>query len=66
MRPKLELQVGVTMEEIMRTWPETIPILLRNRMHCVGCMLTPFHDLREAAHEHELNEAELLKQLRNS
>lgn len=66
MRPKSELQVGMTMEKIMRTWPETIPILLRNRMHCVGCMLAPFHDLNEAAHEHQLDVVELLEQLRNS
>lgn len=66
MRNKPELHAGMTMDDVMRIRPETIPVLLRNRMHCVGCLLAPFHDISDAAHEHDLDEAELIRQLRNS
>ncbi|PWW00583.1 hybrid cluster-associated redox disulfide protein [Hoeflea marina] len=66
MRDKPELHAGMTIEDVMRIRPETIPVLLRNRMHCVGCLLAPFHDISDAAREHGLDEAELIGQLSNS
>ena len=49
----------MTMVEIMRRWPATIRVVLRNGMLCVGCPIAPFHTLAEAAREHELDEVAL-------
>ncbi|MGN6142072.1 MAG: DUF1858 domain-containing protein [Mesorhizobium sp.] len=53
----------MTMDEIMRRWPATIRVVLRNGMLCVGCPIAPFHTLAEAAREHELDEVALRRAL---
>ena len=41
--------------EIMSRWPSTIRVFLSQRLHCVGCPISPFHTLVEAAEEHEIS-----------
>jgi hybrid cluster-associated redox disulfide protein len=53
----------MTMDEIMRRWPATIRVVLRNGMLCVGCPIASFHTLAEAAREHELDEVALRRAL---
>jgi hybrid cluster-associated redox disulfide protein len=50
----------MTMEAAMAEHPETVVLLLRNRIHCVGCALAPFHTVAEAAFEHHMDDAALL------
>jgi len=38
--------------EIMAEWPQTIRVFLDSGLHCVGCPISPFHSLAEAAAEH--------------
>lgn len=49
---------------IMQYWPNTIHVFLRARLHCVGCPISGFHTIPDAAREHEvavaLLEAEIL------
>jgi len=45
----------MSVDAIMRARPETIAVFLRNRMHCVGCVLAPFHTIGYAALEHDLD-----------
>ena len=35
-------------EEILREWPETIPVFLKYRMGCVGCSMAIFERLADA------------------
>ncbi|MEP3277406.1 MAG: DUF1858 domain-containing protein [Stappiaceae bacterium] len=63
MAAKPDIDMGMTMDVIMARAPEVIPVLIKNNMQCVGCLLAPFHDVGDAAFEHGLNEDELLKQL---
>ena len=44
----------------MKENPQTISILLKYKIHCVGCLLAPFHSVAEAAVEHDLGVDELL------
>ncbi len=60
---KNNIERHTTMDTIMTNSPEVISILLQNKMHCVGCLLASFHDLADAAVEHELDENELIRQL---
>lgn len=54
-----DLPVG----DLMGRWPETIPVFLRHRMLCVGCLISPFHTLDDVCAEYGLDreafEAEL-------
>ncbi len=35
--------------QIMETWPETIPVFLKYRFSCVGCSMSAFETLADAA-----------------
>lgn len=45
------------MDDIMRRWPDTIRIILRHRLLCVGCAIASFHTLEDAIREHRLDGA---------
>lgn len=55
----LDLSVG----EIMSMWPSTIRIFIEHNMHCVGCPISPFHTLPDAAEEHGLAVATLAAEI---
>ncbi len=57
------LDRDMTMDEIMRRWPTTIRVVIRNGMLCAGCPIAPFHTVAEAAREHELDEVALQQAL---
>ena len=46
------VMIELTLSEIMVRWPATIRIFIDHNMHCVGCPISPFHTLVEAAEEH--------------
>lgn len=43
------------LDDLMKTWPETIPVFFRHKMLCVGCLITPFHTVQDACTEYGLN-----------
>lgn len=47
--------IDLSVAEIMSNWPATIRIFIDHRMHCVGCPISPFHTLPDAAGEHALD-----------
>jgi hybrid cluster-associated redox disulfide protein len=44
-----QFTTDLTVAEVMDRWPETIPIFLRYRMACVGCLIAPFETLADVA-----------------
>lgn len=60
---KAALHLDMTMDEIMRRWPGTIRVVIRNGMLCVGCPIAPFHTVSDAAREHGLDDAALRRAL---
>ncbi|MGC3939693.1 DUF1858 domain-containing protein [Roseobacter sp. EG26] len=42
--------------DILRRWPQTIPVFIHYKMLCVGCAITPYHTLRDACIEHDVSE----------
>ena len=48
----ISLNPEITTDELMRQWPQTIPILIRHGMLCVGCPIAGFHTLTEACVQH--------------
>jgi hybrid cluster-associated redox disulfide protein len=63
------LDPDMTVDEIMRRWPATIRVMIRNQMLCVGCPIGVFHTVMDACNAHgvdaEAFEEELLVVMRN-
>jgi len=59
----VELEPDTTIDEIMRRWPATIPIVIGHGMLCVGCPIGRFHTLREACRAHGLSEEKVIRDL---
>ena len=52
-----------TMDVLIRMYPSVIPVIHRHGLYCVGCLLAPFHDVRDAAVEHDVDEEILYREL---
>lgn len=46
----------MTVDEIMRRWPATIRVMIRNKMLCIGCPIGIFHTVSDACAAHRLDE----------
>jgi hybrid cluster-associated redox disulfide protein len=40
---------------LMTQWPDTIPVFMRHKMLCVGCLVNPFHTVIDACAEYGLD-----------
>lgn len=49
---KYERFSDLTVGEIMRQWPSTIGVFIDLKLHCIGCPISIFHTLADAAIEH--------------
>ena len=63
MNERVRLNPEMTVDEMMRTWPSTIPVVIRNQMLCVGCPVGIFHTLSEACHAHDLDQQRVATEL---
>jgi hybrid cluster-associated redox disulfide protein len=50
-----ELEVNLTVAEVLARWPQTIPVFIHHRLACVGCVMAPFETLTEVAHVYHLD-----------
>jgi hybrid cluster-associated redox disulfide protein len=48
---------NMPVDEIMRRWPATIGVMIRNRMLCIGCPIGIFHTVADACAAHAIDEA---------
>jgi hybrid cluster-associated redox disulfide protein len=46
----------LTVDDVMRFWPNTINVFVRHGMLCVGCPIGSFHTVADACREHSLDE----------
>ena len=54
------------LSDLMTDWPQTIPVFLRHRMLCVGCLINPFHTVVDACAEYHLDEDLFIEELRQA
>ena len=45
----------LSIERILAVWPQALPVFIRFQMLCIGCPVTRFHTLREAALAHGID-----------
>lgn len=62
-KPPLTIDSEMTVDEIMRRWPATIRVFIRNRMLCIGCPIGVFHTVKDACAAHDLDEESLSREL---
>lgn len=62
-RPRFD-DPDLPLSDLMRRWPETIPVFMRYKMLCVGCLVTPFHTVTDACAEYHVDEDVFLEELR--
>jgi len=53
----------MTMSEILRKYPKTIDIFLKNGLTCVGCPMASQESLEAGAKAHEIDVDKLLNEL---
>ena len=63
--PKLD-DPDLPLADLMTHWPGTIPVFVRHKMLCVGCLISPFHTLVDARAEYGLNERDFLAELQDA
>lgn len=49
--------------DLMTRWPGTIPVFVRHKMLCVGCLIGPFHTVVDACREYDLDEDAFVAEL---
>lgn len=54
---------NMTVDEIMRRWPASIRIFIRNRMLCIGCPIGIFHTVKDVCEAHDLDEDSFSREL---
>lgn len=64
--PKQLIVPTMTLGEIVEKYPQSIDIMMRYGLHCIGCHVSPFETLEQGAMGHGMSEEEfkgLLKEL---
>lgn len=60
---KQTVTLDTPMDVVMSQHSEVLPVLLASGIHCVGCPLSSFHSVWDAALEHSRDPDELLASL---
>lgn len=58
-----KLDPDISVDEIMRRWPATIRVMMRNGMLCIGCPIGVFHTVPDACAAHALDEDAFVREL---
>ena len=53
----------ITVEEVLRRWPETWVVFRSKKTHCVGCFMQRFCSLQEVAEAYQLPLHDLIEAL---
>lgn len=60
------IHTQITVSELLRRWPQTMPVFFKHRTQCVGCYMADFDTLEDVATNYHLSVDELLLELRNT
>jgi hybrid cluster-associated redox disulfide protein len=60
------IDADMVVAEVMRLWPQTVPVFIERRMACPGCPMAPFLTLGEAAASYAVEPDDLVDALRRA
>ena len=63
MKPDQLPHADMLIDDVMRTWPRTIRVLMRRRMLCIGCPIGVFHTVADACRAHAVDQEDFLGEL---
>lgn len=61
--PTPEMLAQMSVEQLMRRWPETIAVFRHRRMACIGCPVGAFTTVAEAARLYQVSVSALTDEL---
>ncbi|MCE1254838.1 MAG: DUF1858 domain-containing protein [Anaerolineae bacterium] len=53
-------------EELLVQHPQTLPVFLKYRLHCIGCYMAPFDTLQEVCANYQLHRDTFFAELRQA
>jgi hybrid cluster-associated redox disulfide protein len=65
-RPEINLTLQLSVAELLTAYPQVIPVFLHRQMACVGCAMSTFDDLDEAARNYDIPGDQLLEEIRQA
>lgn len=63
MDARIKLQSEMTVEDVLKTWPQAYAIFKNGKAECIGCFLQKFCTLREVASAYEVSLDEFMDEL---
>ncbi|NWG05400.1 MAG: hypothetical protein HXY35_01800 [Chloroflexi bacterium] len=61
----IDLQSEMTVEDVLKAWPDAYTVFLNGKADCIGCFLQKFCTLREVAETYQVSPEEFLDVLEN-
>jgi hybrid cluster-associated redox disulfide protein len=61
-----KISPNLTLQGLFAAWPETISVFIRHHMHCVGCSMSSFDTILDAAENYNLAWDALLAELQDA
>ncbi|MFT6451431.1 MAG: hybrid cluster-associated redox disulfide protein [Halocynthiibacter sp.] len=60
------ISTDLTLNDLMVKWPATMPVFMRHKMLCVGCLVSPFHTIDDACLEYDLDMDQFIEELQRA
>lgn len=57
---------NLVVAELLNGWPQTMPVFIRHRLYCVGCLMSPFDTLGDVVCNYHLSEQPFFAELRQA
>ena len=59
----MKITKDMIMGEIVKKYPETTEVFMKNGLHCIGCVMAMMETLEQGAKSHGIELEKLLKEL---
>jgi len=63
---EIPLSPTLTVDRIFAQWPQTIPVFMRHRFACIGCLMAPFDTLADVARNYDISLTDLMAELKEA
>jgi hybrid cluster-associated redox disulfide protein len=63
MNENFSLNLQMSVADLLNGWPQAIPVFLKHRMACVGCSMSSFETLGDAAKIYGIAPERLLSEI---
>lgn len=60
---KEEITKGMLIGDIVKKYPDSVEVLLKNGMHCIGCHVATWETIEQAATGHGIDIDKLLEEV---